>query len=293
MAVYERNYKPYEGEITPEQARFLVLPRYAYQRIFQSRLFLAFFLLWFVYPLVLAIFIYLPHNVSILERFGTSSEELSMLPFFNQGPDWFFDWYMGLPHILVTFITTLIVGPALVSADLRNNGLPLYLGRPFSRTEYIVGKFSVLAILLSVISWVPGLALFLLRAYFGGWDWLRDNYRIGLAIFIGCWIWIILLGVLSLAMSAYLKWRPVAGMALVLIFFLSSFLAMVLNGLLGTQWASLINIADMIRVVWAQLFGIESPLDMPAGAAWASLLALCSFCVWLLYRKVRAYEVVR
>jgi len=144
-----------------------------------------------------------------------------------------------------------------------------------------------------VISWVPGLGLFLLRAYFGGWDWVWDNYRIGLAIFFGCWVWIILLGALSLAMSAYLKWRPVAGMAMVLIFFFSSFLAMVLNGLLGTQWASLINIADMIRVIWAQLFGIESPLDIPAGAAWASLLAFCAFCIWLLYRKVRAYEVVR
>ena len=57
MAVYERCYKPYEGEVTPEQSRFLVLPRYAYQRIFRSRLFLAFFCLWFVYPLFLAVMI--------------------------------------------------------------------------------------------------------------------------------------------------------------------------------------------------------------------------------------------
>ena len=98
---------------------------------------------------------------------------------------------------------------------------------------------------------------------------------------------------ISLALSAYLKWRPVAGMALIVIFFLGGFIAMILNVMLGTQWASLINLTDMIRVVWSQLFGIENPLDIPPAAAWASLLAFCSFCVWLLYRKVRAYEVVR
>jgi ABC-2 type transport system permease protein len=143
------------------------------------------------------------------------------------------------------------------------------------------------------MSWVPGLGLFFLRAYFGGWDWFRDNYRIGFAIFIGGCVWILLLGVISLALSAYLKWRPVAGMALVVIFFLGGFIAMILNLMLGTQWASLINLTDMIRVVWSQLFGIANPLDIPPAAAWVSLLSFCSFCVWLLYRKVRAYEVVR
>jgi ABC-2 type transport system permease protein len=216
-----------------------------------------------------------------------------MLPFFNQGPEWFFNRFMSWPTVLVTFIATLVVGPALVSADLRNNGLPLYLGRPFTRSEYILGKFSVLAILLSLMTWVPFLMLFFLRAYFAGWQWFWDNLRIALALFVGCWIWILLLGVISLALSAYLKWRPVAGMALFAVFFISAFIAMVLNGFLGTQWASLINLSDMIRVAWAQLFGIDSPVEIPAWAAWASLLVFCSFCLWLLYRKVRAYEVVR
>ena len=51
-----------------------------------------------------------------------------------------------------------------MSPDLRNNGLPLYLSRPFSRTEYVLGKMSVLLILLSAITWVPGLLLFLFQA---------------------------------------------------------------------------------------------------------------------------------
>jgi hypothetical protein len=50
------------------------------------------------------------------------------------------------------FFVALLVGPPLVSRDLRNNALPLYLCRPFSRTEYVLGKMSVLLILLSMIT---------------------------------------------------------------------------------------------------------------------------------------------
>ena len=62
----------------------------------------------------------------------------------------------------------LLVGPPLVSRDLRNNALPLYLCRPFSRTEYVMGKMSVMLILLSAITWVPQLLLFLFQSYLRG-----------------------------------------------------------------------------------------------------------------------------
>ena len=292
MAVYERAYRPYEGPTTPEKSRFLVLPRYAFQQALSSKLFVAFLIAWFLWPLFLALMIYLPHNLSILERWGLTSEELQILPLFRQNAKWFFGWFM-IPMGPVAFVVTLVVGPALVSVDLRNNGLPLYLARPFSRTEYILGKMTVLAILLSAVSWIPGLVLFLLRSYFAGWSWFTGNLRIGAAIFLGSWIWILLLCVLSLALSAYLKWRPVAGMALLGVFFIASAVSGLLQVLLRTQWAAIINISDMMGVVWAGLFGVETPISVPGPAAWASLLIFCGLCVWLLYRKVRAYEVVR
>ena len=34
MAVYERTYRPYPGELTQQRWRFLVLPRYAFQDVF-------------------------------------------------------------------------------------------------------------------------------------------------------------------------------------------------------------------------------------------------------------------
>ena len=52
MAVYERNYGRYQGELTPSWSRFLILPRYAAKDVFDSRLFVAFFALCFLLPFV-------------------------------------------------------------------------------------------------------------------------------------------------------------------------------------------------------------------------------------------------
>jgi ABC-2 type transport system permease protein len=292
MAVYERNFRPFDGELTPERTRFLVLPRYAYQRVLTSRIFVGLLVAWFLWPLALSILIYVPHNISLLERLGVTSEELSMFGAFRQDAQWFFNWFM-IAQTWVCILVTVIIAPALISSDLRNNGLPLYLGRPFSRTEYILGKFSVLAILLSAISWVPGLALFFLRSYLAGFGWFAGNLRIGAAIFLGCWIWILVLSVLGLAASAHFKWRPVAGLAVLAVFVLSALLASTLNLMFGTYWFDLINLTQMAYAVWAHLFDIDNTVQIPTGLAWLSLLTFCSFCVWLLYRKIRAYEIVR
>ena len=38
MAVYKRGYRPYRGPLTGRMARFMVLPRTAWRRLYQQRL---------------------------------------------------------------------------------------------------------------------------------------------------------------------------------------------------------------------------------------------------------------
>jgi hypothetical protein len=66
MAVYEHTYKQFSGEVTPRWSRFLILPRHSYRSIFGSKLFIAFFVACFIYPLICSILIYLHHNAEAL-----------------------------------------------------------------------------------------------------------------------------------------------------------------------------------------------------------------------------------
>lgn len=304
MAVYEHTYKRYHGRLTPEWSRFLIIPQHAYRDVFKSKLFTAFFALCFIPLLVEAILIYLHHNVEALALMRVNVREL--LPIDAS----FFQFFVNLQGSLA-FIVVLLVGPPLVARDLRNNALPLYLCRPFSRAEYVAGKMSVLLILLSVITWIPQLLLFLFQAYLEGARWFVDNLWIGSAIFIGSVVWILLLALLSQAVSALVKWRVVASGTLLGIFLIPSIFGEVVNSIFLTRWGNIVSLSALMRNVSAGLFGtfvraashitdfdgrvareivINEP---PLWVSWATLFVVCAICLGLLSRKVRAYEVVK
>lgn len=285
MAVYEHAYRQYQGELTPLWSRFLIIPRHAYQDVFKSKLFTAFFALCYIGPLVAAIMIYLHHNTSALAIFQLAVRELVPID-----AD-FFRTFVVIQGMLGFFLN-LFIGPPLVSRDTANNALPLYLARPFSRTEYVVGKMSVLVILLSAITWVPLLLLFLFQAYLVSANWFVSNLWIGGAIFLGSLIWITVLALLSQAASAWLKWRMAASAALLALFFIPEAIGGAINNVFRTNWGNLINLRALIGTVWAGLFRTSSLLELPLWSAWLMLLTTCAVCLVIIARKVRAYEVV-
>jgi ABC-2 type transport system permease protein len=291
MAVYEHTYKPYAGPLTPEWSRFLIIPRHAYRDVFKSKLFTGFFALCFVCPLVMAILIYLRHNVAALAIFNLTPGSLGPINAF------FFQVFTAVQTSLA-FLLTVLIGPVLISRDLANNALPLYLCRPFSRAEYVIGKMSVLIILISAITWVPGLLLFAFEAYLDAGPWLANNYWIAGSIFVMSWAWIILLSLLSVTMSAWVKWRMAASAGLFGLFIIPSVMGLTINGVLRTRWGSLIDLSTIMKTIERSLFrtstlSMPDWMVLPTAAAWIMLGLFCAFCLFLLTRKVRAYEVVR
>ncbi len=304
MAVYEHTYKQYLGKLTPEWSRFLVIPRHAFRDVFKSKLFTAFFVICFLPLLVEAILIYLHHNVSALAILRVNVREL--IPIDAS----FFQFWVNF-QAWPAYLVMLLVGPPLVSRDLRNNALPLYLCRPFSRTEYVLGKMSVLLILLSAITWVPQMLLFLFQSYLEGATWFAENLQLAGAILISSVVWILLLALLSQAVSALVKWRVIASGALLGIFFIPWVFGEVVNQLFMTRWGNIISLGALMRNVTAGLFGTFAQAseqitafdgrigreivvhEMPLWAAWLALFVVCAICLALLSRKVKAYEVVR
>ncbi len=148
-------------------------------------------------------------------------------------------------------------------------------------------------ILLSAITWIPGLFLFALQSYLEGWKWFSGNLGVAVGIFFTSLIWIIQLCVISLALSAYLKWKPVARLSLILIFIIMPRIGDVINIILGTTWGSVMDLLRMTAVIAAGLFGVANRSAIPTPVAWLSLITFCAFCIFLMAKKVRAYEVVK
>ena len=301
MAVYKKTYRPYEGELTPSWSRFLVIPRYAFEELHGKRFLTIFFLASFNYPLICGLIIYVQHNASALSLLGVQQGARGLISINVT----FFMSLLGWQSMLALFLASFI-GPGLVSPDLANNALSLYLARPFSRTEYVIGKMSVLAILMSLMTWVPGLLLFGLQGYLEGWQWMRDNARLASGVFFGSWVWILLLALLALALSAWVKWKPAAGGLMFGVFFVGSAFGAVINAVQRTRWGNLFNVGHLIGVVWVRLFeGSNQTTNgavffraaqdevLPLWTCWAALTVLALICLYMLARKIRGAEVVR
>jgi ABC-type transport system involved in multi-copper enzyme maturation permease subunit len=289
MAVYERSWRRYDGPLAGRAARFLVVPRYALAEVLRSRAFIVLYLLCFVPALVCLILIYLAHNVAALALLGLTAEKVQQAVPIGVT---FFNGYLRIVGMLA-FLLAVVVGPALISPDLRNNGLALYLARPFSRSAYVLGKLAVLALLMSAITWVCGLGLFLFQGYLAGGGWMAAQWRVALALFAGSWVWIALLSLLTLAVAAWVKWKPLARIVLLMLFFVLSGFAKILQLVLGVSWGGLLSMSQVIETIWAGLFGADAPSGLPLAGAWAALLLAMAVCLGLLMRRVRAYEVVR
>ncbi len=304
MAVYEQTYKQYVEPLTPEWGRFLIIPRHSYRDIFRSKLFTAFFVACFIPLLVEAILIYLHHNVNALAIMKLNVRQI--IPIDAS----FFETFVSI-QAGFAFLMALLVGPPLVARDLSNNALPLYLCRPFTRSEYVLGKMSVVLVLLSTITWVPQLLLFLFQSYLEGFHWFVDNLWLASAIFLASVTWLLILTLLSQTVSAWVKWRLAASAALLGFYLIPSVFAEFINQIFLTNWGHIISIAALMKNVTDGLFGafvqtIRVVPDFDGGVTreimvnepplwvnWFALFALCAVCLALLSRKVKAYEVVR
>jgi len=286
MAVYERVWRRYADTLTPVKGRFLVITRFALGNAFSSRIFAAFYAASFLPSLAGLFLVYFSHNLGLLQQIGLTSELMGGLTmtFFR---------YLFMWQALPAFFVMVILAPSLVAPDLANSALQLYLSRPINRMDYVVGTLAVLFLLVSPPTWVMGLLIFGLQAYEEGGGWGAANWRIAVAYTVGHLVWILVVSLLALAISAWVRFKPAAvGTLFALIFILSGF-AEAVNGVTGTSFGDVFHLTRAIVSVVMFLFGVPTPSGLPVVVNWLTLGAAVFLSIGLLKRKLRAHEVVR
>lgn len=293
MAVYKRTYKAYRGALTPAWSRFAVLARYGLKTLFSSRPFTAYTVLCFVPFLFGLMFVYLIHSTAVQALLNVN---WSRTPLINN------NWFLGFlgAEAWMGFLLTAWGAPGMISKDFANHSIQLYLSRPLTRVEYLLGKVSVLATLLSLTTWIPALIIFLVQAQLQGHGWGWDNLWLAGSIVIAALLGIALVSLLSMALAVWVRWRIAATALMIGIFFLLPAFGGVFNLILRTHWGSLLNFTFVIFVIWGHLFRLSEQqlhglsLDViPLWSAWATVLVVCAFCFWLLHRRLKAREVER
>lgn len=292
MAVYKRKYNPYTGSLTPERSRFFVLTRYALADLFKSRVFVILLVLAFVPTLGFGSYIFLANNesVQLLLRIRSGGG-------FSIGAEFFI--ILVTVQTQLAFLLTCWAGPVLISGDLTNGALPLFLSRPFGRPEYVLGKLAVLGLLLSAVTWVPALLLWGLQAGLAkGWLWA--HLWMVIPIVLCSAMWILVLSLMALAVSAWVKLRIVATGVIFIAFAIPAGLGEIFNAIMRTYWGHLLDFPYLFQLILKKGFGDPESLtnirlgpEIPLTAAWSMMILMCVAALLMINARLKAREVVR
>lgn len=287
MAVHSHAFRPYDGPRTAAWTRPLVLTRYALRDAFAQKKTIALLVLSALPSLVAATIIYLHHNVEAMSILEFQIDDLIKI-------DGFFFYVVLLWQVVLAFLLTVVSGPRMLIGDLRDNALPLYLARPLSRFEYVLGKALALATLGSLVTWVPALALVGLQVSLVGPGWLREHWRLPGGLFVASWVAIALVTMVCLAIASVVRRKAVAEASVVAFFIILPVVGAIINETVRPGWGNYLVLPDVVIAVWTPLLGLDPvPARPDAFSALITVLVLLAGAALVLERRVRAWEVVR
>lgn len=293
MAVYKRRYSSYTGSLTPEWSRFFVLTRYAFADLFKSRFFVLLLILSLIPTLFFAGYIFIANNKTVQLML-----QMRFADVLSVETSYFV--IIMMVQTQAAFLLNCWVGPVLVAGDLTNGALPLFLSRPFNRSDYVFGKLAVLGLLLSAITWVPCLLLFSLQSGLAKSGWIWSHLWMVLPIILCSAIWILMLSLISLAVSAWVKLRIVATGVIFISLLIPAGLGAMFDAIMGTYWGGLLNFSELFKRILMHSFHADSIMgaftrgdQIPIPIAWAMLVFVCVFSLFVLNARLRAREVVR
>ncbi len=140
-----------------------------------------------------------------------------------------FDYFLWF-QLNISMIVVLLVGPALISQDLRFNALPLYYSRPLRRIDYFIGKLGVVGWFLSLVTIIPPLMAYGLGLLFSrDITIIRDTYQLLLTCLAYGAITVLSAGTLILALSSLSRNSRYIALFWIALWFVSTVVGLTLN----------------------------------------------------------------
>mgnify|MGYP001827792714 CR=1 FL=1 len=280
MPIYDQGYRRYEARQPLSQIRFWPITREALRLILAKRAFLGLLAVSFL-PFVVRVI-----QVYIVTRFPEAGR---VLPVDGRLFGEFLNQQIGF-----TILLSIFGASGLIANDLRTGGILVYISRPLTRRDYVIGKLGVPLALSLAVTLVPGLALYaaalsLSPDQFFAWElaW------IGPAIVLNATVISLFVSLLSLTVSALSRSARVAGLAFFGLIFGLEMVRVVLQHGFGRREAMMLSFQAGLRSLGSSLFGLADPeLAMHWAAPAAVLLVVSLACLAILRVRVRAVEIV-
>ena len=281
MPIHTQNYRHWEGTLNPSHyTRWWIIAKAELKLLAQRKIVrLIVAIPPVIYILAHAVIIY------IVNQFPGSVLPINI-------DSVFFRNFLFNASLFIALIAV-FGGSGLIATDLKNNTLSLYLSKPISWIDYLIGKFAVMGILLGCLTLIPGLLLFLEHVLLTDTSFLKENYWMPFSIIAYSIIIILVSSLLMLVFSSLTSNSRYAIIGFCAVWFGTPVIYEILKVITRTSKVALVSIWANYDILGTALFG-----DTPNYAmhwVWALLtqIALIALCLFVLHRRIRAVEIVK
>jgi ABC-2 type transport system permease protein len=279
MPIHDQGYQRYQGQRVPVGRAWWTMARMHLITAFKRRWFLLLVVAGWARFLGYAAF-YIIGPVFIPQ----------MASFAQTNPQTFRNFLNGQGFFV--FLITIVLG-GLIADDRRANALQLYLSKPVTRIEYILGKAAPLLILILGLTLVPALCLIVLQIVFSGSvSFLANNLFLLPAITLASLVRALLSTFMILALSSLSKSRRFVAIMYAGIIFFTLAMQQVLRAITGSRAWAAIAPSNMMDVFTDWIFRVRTPQPVPVYVAVLVIVGLIALSAWILERRVRPVEIV-
>ncbi len=278
MPIHDQGYRRYAGRREPNGRRWWVIARAGLQERLRERRFLVLLLASWGPFLVRAVQVYVASNYPQASFLAPTAQT--------------FREFLDQQSIFIFFVT-IYVGAGLIANDRRANALQIYLSRPLTRLEYIVGKLTTLLVFLIGVTWAPAVFLLVLQMLFAGdGSFIRSNLFLLPAITLFSAIQTLVAALTILALSSLSNSRRFVSVMYAGIVFFTAAMYQALRGITGSRAWAWLSPEDTFDVIADAVFRIPGTPAMPVPIAFLVVIVLMALSVWVLNRRVSAVEIV-
>ena len=197
------------------------------------------------------------------------------------------------PSVFLIALVVVFGGSGLISNDLKYNALSLYLSKPISWIDYLIGKFVAIGVLLASMTLVPALLLFIQQALLSDTPFFQENYWLILSIIIYSLVVTTITSLLMLTFSALTKNLRFATIGFCAVWFGLPIIHLILKEVMNTSTVAVVSVWANLERLGDVLFGLDESYSLPISWTVLLLTALSTFCILVLRHRIRAVEIVK
>jgi ABC-2 type transport system permease protein len=278
MPIHDQGYRRYGGARAAVGKAWQVIAGAGIRSVVTKRAFIALMLFAWTPFVVRAVQIYVSANFQQAAFLAPKGET--------------FREFLETQDIFVFFVT-IWVGAGLIANDRRANALQLYLSKPLSAAEYVVGKLAILFVFLIFVTWAPAMGLLLVQAIFAGsFTFIRNNAYLLPAITLFSLAQVLLASTTMLALSSLSKSSRFVGVMYAGLMFFTAALFQALRGITRTTAFAWISPNDALEQLGDVIFRLEPRYELSPTAAGLTVVALIAVSGFILARRVKGVEIV-